>query len=104
MKITHFGFLVLLASSQSFAGGFNKAAETALKANDLKTYFHALAEYGASKEQCSEMIDKWNLGLAYGGNNNANAPDQSDYEKAKSKCTETKQIKEASKAAAGVVY
>lgn len=104
MKITHLGFVVLLASSQSFAGGFNKAADTALKANDLRTYFHELAEYGGSKKQCTEMLDNWNQGLVNGANNNANQPDQSDFDKAKSKCTETKHIAGAGKAAAGVAY
>ncbi|ELY2669076.1 hypothetical protein SMC00_000562 [Cronobacter sakazakii] len=104
MKITHFGFFVLLASSQSFAGGFNKAADIALKSNDLKTYYRELAEYGGSKKQCSEMLDTWNQELANGANNYANQPDQSDFDKAKIKCNETEHLSKAAKAAAGVVY
>lgn len=104
MKISHLGFLLILASTQSFAGSFNKAADAALKANDLKTYFHELAEYGGSKKQCAQMLDSWNQALANGANNNANQPDQSDFDKAKSKCTETKHITGAAKAAAGVAH
>lgn len=104
MRFSHLAFLLLIASSHSFAGGFNKAADTALKTNDLKTYFHELAEYGGSKQQCAEMLDNWNQGLVNGANNNANQPDQSDLDKARSKCTETKHITGAAKAAAGVAH
>mgnify|MGYP007112681298 CR=1 FL=1 len=104
MKISHLSLLLLLASAQSFAAGFNKAADAAFKANDLKTYFHELAEYGGDKEQCVQMLDTWNQGLVNGANNNANQPEQKDFDRAKSKCTDTKHVSGAAKAAAGVAH
>lgn len=105
MKIGYVTIALLFASTQSFAGGFNKIAEAALKANDLKTYFHELSEHGGSEKQCNEMISAWNQAIIDGANNYANQPDEKDFENAKRMCIgKFKHLNNAGKAAAGIVY
>lgn len=105
MKFSYAAIALIFASTQAIAGGFNKAADAALKINDLNTYFHELAEAGGSYEQCLEMLEIWNQAIANGANNYANQPDQQDFQKAKLMCSKRfKHFNNAGKAGAGVVY